>query len=178
MLSYAPVGYIDLSNVREISSLADGETAVISVALDRDPVTVRLRGGIGMVSLYCSDATEKIRISYFNQTYRAKQFTKGYSFMFYGKINRSRGASMTNPMCIKEGEGIIPVYKTVAGVSQTNLRDIAKKASAAKCRKLCPTVCGQGIRSALGNTQLETYISQYRARRSCEQKCVLSLSAL
>ena len=35
---------------------------------------------------------------------------------------------MTNPMCIKEGEGIIPVYKTVAGVSQTNLRDIAKKA--------------------------------------------------
>ena len=128
MLSYAPVGYIDLSNVREISSLADGETAVISVALDRDPVTVRLRGGIGMVSLYCSDATEKIRISYFNQTYRAKQFTKGYSFMFYGKINRSRGASMTNPMCIKEGEGIIPVYKTVAGVSQTNLRDIAKKA--------------------------------------------------
>ena len=54
MLSYAPVGYIDLSNVREISSLADGETAVISVALDRDPVTVRLRGGIGMVSLSVS----------------------------------------------------------------------------------------------------------------------------
>ncbi|MDO4567391.1 MAG: ATP-dependent DNA helicase RecG [Clostridia bacterium] len=124
-LEYAPRDYIDLTDIRHVADLRDGDAAAVRVTIDRPPQLLRTRRSMTMVSIRAHDDTGKLGINYFNQSYRANQFSAGERIVFYGRVSTKRGVSMANPMAIRGSEeGILPVYAVTAGISQGNMRDV------------------------------------------------------
>ena len=137
LLTYYPSGYLDYSACTPVAELTDGEFATVRVTLTSGPSWFSRRG-LTTITLYGRDeAGKRIALRFFNQPYRAKGLEPGQSFVASGRVHiGEKGApALINPQMAKELRGIVPVYATLKGLTQTNLRD--------------------GIRSALEGSRLE-----------------------
>ncbi len=137
LLTYYPSGYLDYSACTPVSELEDGAFATVQVTLTSGPSWFS-RKGLTTITLYGRDeAGKRIALRYFNQPYRAKGLEPGQTFIASGRVHiGEKGApALINPLLAKELRGIVPVYSTLKGLTQTNLRD--------------------GIRSALEGSGLE-----------------------
>lgn len=133
LLFFFPRRYEDRSNVIEI---ADAPT------YDGQKVSV-----IGKVCNIKTDQVKKycrvtimdgkghfLSIVWFHQTYIAKQFNRGESWLFYGKITHSDnyGTSINAPEFysrdLTQTEKPMPVYSKVKGMSEEYLKDCIRKA--------------------------------------------------
>lgn len=122
LLRFYPKEYLDYSHASEIRSLSDGERASICVTASADP-TVFYHKGKYIVSLRVSDQTGKATLRWMNQPYRANQFHTGDTFFANGLVSKKRGVVIYNPQINREDRGIVPVYASVKGLTQTVIRD-------------------------------------------------------
>ena len=137
LLSYYPSAYLDYSACTLVDDLEDGAFASVRVTLTSNPSWYS-RKGLTTISVYGRDEKGKrLILRYFNQPYRAKGLETGQTYIASGRVRiGEKGApALLNPMLAKELRGIIPVYATLKGLTQTNLRD--------------------GIRSALESAAIE-----------------------
>ncbi len=125
LLTYYPTSYLDYSACTTVSELEDGSFASVQVTLSSGPSWYS-RKGLTTVSVYGRDPSGKrVALRWFNQPYRTKSLSEGQTYIASGRVHiGEKGApALLNPSLAKELRGIVPVYATLKGLTQSNLRD-------------------------------------------------------
>ncbi len=126
LLTHYPRRYIDRTNEATIAGLDFGEEGVI-LARVKSCELRRLRGKRTMVIAYLSDATGRLRLTFFNQHWRERQLQPGMEVVVFGKVEDYKGSKqMSNPLVDMVGDQtgrIVPVYpqSEKSGVSTNEL---------------------------------------------------------
>jgi ATP-dependent DNA helicase RecG len=109
LLHYFPSRYTDISEIRYINSLKDGETVTILGNISDLKTKKGFKSKIPMGQATLSDLTGKINIIWFHQPYLAKMLKEGNSVRVTGKVSISNtyGLTLTNPEISKED--ILPI---------------------------------------------------------------------
>lgn len=122
LLRFYPKEYLDYTQISEIRNLHEGDRATVRVRVVSDPSVFYYKGK-EIVSVRVSDGTGRLTLRWLNQPYRLNQFHIGDTFFAYGTVNQKRGTVLYNPQINRAGGGIVPVYATVKGLTQTVIRD-------------------------------------------------------
>ena len=125
LLTYYPSSYLDYSTCVTVDELEDGAFASVQVKLTSGPSWYS-RKGLTTISAYGRDpAGKRLVLRYFNQPYRAKGLEAGQTYIASGRVHiGEKGVpALLNPILAKELRGIVPVYDTLKGLTQNNLRD-------------------------------------------------------
>ena len=125
LLTYYPSGYLDYSTCTPVAELEEGTFASVRVTLTSGPSWYS-RKGLTTVTVYGRDpAGKRLALRYFNQPYRAKGLAAGQTYIASGRVHMGeKGApALLNPLLATELKGIVPVYATLKGLTQSNLRD-------------------------------------------------------
>ena len=125
LLTYYPSSYLDYSACTPVSELEDGVFASVQVTLTSGPSWYS-RKGLTTVSVYGRDpAGKRVALRWFNQPYRSRGLEAGQVYIASGRVHiGDKGApALLNPSLAKELRGIVPVYATLKGLTQGNLRD-------------------------------------------------------
>ena len=122
LLHFYPREYLDYTQTTAIRNAADGDRVTLRVTVQADP-TVFYHKGKYIVSLRVADATGKATLRWMNQTYRMNQFHAGETLYANGLVSGKRGVVIYNPKINRIGGGIVPVYMTVKGLTQTVIHE-------------------------------------------------------
>ncbi|MBR4905555.1 MAG: ATP-dependent DNA helicase RecG [Clostridia bacterium] len=122
LLMFYPREYLDYSQIVPLRDVKDGERVSIRVTAQADPTVYYLKGKY-IVSLRVADASGKAVIRWMNQPYRVNQYHTGDVFFVNGIISKKRGTVLYNPQINHMGGGIVPVYESVKGLTQTLIRE-------------------------------------------------------
>lgn len=122
LIRFYPREYLDYSATVPIAELNDGDRVSVRVHVDYDPSIYYAKGKY-IVSLRVSDGTGRATIRWMNQSYRKNQFRAGDVFIANGIVSKKRGIVLYNPVINRGNDGIVPIYPTVKGLSQSILRD-------------------------------------------------------
>ena len=113
LLTHYPRRYIDRTNQASIAELVEGQEAMV-LATVRRCNTRRTRQGRSLIEIDLFDGSSYLRVTFFNQPWRAKQLPEGTQAVLFGKVERYRGRlQMTNPIVDLIGDRtgrIVPVY--------------------------------------------------------------------
>ncbi|HET9075527.1 MAG TPA: ATP-dependent DNA helicase RecG [Acidimicrobiales bacterium] len=113
LVTFYPRRYIDRTNQVSIADLVDGEQAMV-LATVRKVAARRTRQGRSLVEVDLFDGSSYLRVTFFNQAWRARQLHDGMQIIVFGKVERFRGRrQMTNPVVDLVGDRtgrIVPVY--------------------------------------------------------------------
>jgi ATP-dependent DNA helicase RecG len=135
LLFNIPRDVLDLSDVRTVPELVEGETAgVRGVVVDRDARSLPKNRTLVAVLLDCDG--HYLSGTWFNQPWRLKQFEPGATLLFSGKPKRRGGRwEISHPhVQVLEGDSedargeVLPRYSLTDGLSMSEMRTIARNA--------------------------------------------------
>jgi ATP-dependent DNA helicase RecG len=113
LLTFYPRRYVDRTRQAAIADLAVGEEATV-VAEVVHSTTQRTRRGQSMAQIDLTDGTGSLRLTFFNQGWRARQLQAGRTVVVFGRLETFRGrAQMANPLVDLIGDRtgrIVPIY--------------------------------------------------------------------
>ena len=129
LIKIYPRTFEDRRTVRTVSSLKNGDTALIeAVVMSSKAPSAAYRNKSPFV-LNVSDDTGKIEVVFFHSYYKSSSFAKGDKYAVFGKVTESGSGKlqMVHPELCKAGSkedvrGIIPVYPLIEGISQKEMR--------------------------------------------------------
>ena len=128
LLRTYPRRYIDRTREATIAELREGEEGMVLGRVERVEKR-RLKGNRSMVNLMVSDGTGRLRVTFFNQPWRAGQLAEGATVVLFGRVESFRGSlQMTSPIVDLIGDQtgrIVPVYPQ-SEKARLNSADIAR----------------------------------------------------
>ncbi|MCC6323741.1 ATP-dependent DNA helicase RecG [Candidatus Nomurabacteria bacterium] len=109
LLYFFPTRYTDISDIRHINTLQDGENVTVLGEISNLKTKKSFKSKIPMGEATITDITGKIHIIWFHQPYLAKMLKEGSLVKVTGKvsINSTYGLTLTNPEISKED--ILPI---------------------------------------------------------------------
>ena len=129
LITYFPRTYEDRSKPKKISTLVDGEEALIEVMATSNMSEVRIGKNRTILKLIVRDETAACIITWFNQSYLKGKFKLGQRYKFYGKVQVKYGkVEMINPVYdieenTKNTGKIIPIYPLTYTLKQSAIRN-------------------------------------------------------
>ncbi len=192
LLQHLPREYEDLRNIKCISSLSDGEKALVAAKV----LLITKGKGYGRkrtLRLLVEDKTGRMEVLFFMGGYMEHAFIQGNEYFFYGKVKKDSGrVTMFHPTFNSPGDvqetGILPVYPLTKGITQKELRKHIRTAlhvmpddnetlpaSIIQKKRLC------GLKYALSNTHFpedETKFKEARYRLVYEELFDLQIALL
>jgi len=123
-LYYFPKKFKNHSKIKNICNLIDSKPGTVRVKVKKI-LSKRSKGGKRYLVIECFDSTGKIEMVFFNSNYIYKKIKEGNIYLFYGKTtSKYTKTQMVNPEFVnpKELGRILPVYKTMQGLSQKDFR--------------------------------------------------------
>lgn len=128
-----PREYEDRTRIRRIGEVEDGDTALIRARLLRVKKGRYIRGRRTATTLLVRDDTGSMEVVFFNAAYIEKSLKVDEDYWFFGKVTKKNtGTAMFHPSFGLDngdgGEGILPVYPLVSGVSQKDRRRLSEAA--------------------------------------------------
>lgn len=113
LLMHYPRRYVDRTRQEDIGSLAIGDEALV-LGTVQNTATRRTKNRRAMVEVDITDGSGRLRCTFFNQPWRAKQLKEGTEAAFFGKVDVYRGKrQMTNPVVDLIGDRtgrVVPLY--------------------------------------------------------------------
>ncbi len=109
LLYYFPTRYTDISEVRHINTLSNGETVTILGTISKLKTKKGFKSKIPMGQAVLTDLTGTINIIWFHQPYLAKMLKESSTVRVTGKIseNKTYGLTLTNPEI--KPEDVLPI---------------------------------------------------------------------
>ena len=115
LITHYPRRYIDRTRQADVAGMRMGEESLVLARVD-SVRTRRTRQGRALVELDVDDGTGSLRVTFFNQAWRARQLPVGTEALFFGKLDSYRGKrQFTNPVVDLVGNRtgrIVPIYPT------------------------------------------------------------------
>ncbi|HEX3425539.1 MAG TPA: OB-fold nucleic acid binding domain-containing protein, partial [Acidimicrobiales bacterium] len=113
LLTHYPRRYIDRTAQAPIANIVEGDEATV-VARVKKVTSRRTRNGRSLVEIDVFDGSSYLKITFFNQPWRAKQLLTGTEVVVFGKMERYKGTRrMANPVVDLVGDRtgrIVPMY--------------------------------------------------------------------
>ena len=113
LLMTYPRRWVDRTNQQRVADATLGEEVLLVVEV-RGVEERQMRNRRKMVNVRVGDGTGTLRITFFNQPWRARQLTVGLVVAIHGKVEDYRGSlQMTNPVVDLIGDRtgrIVPIY--------------------------------------------------------------------
>lgn len=131
LLAFAPRDYRDYSRAALAAKAAHGRDAAFSLVILAPPRLARIRGGLNILSAPAEDETGKLTLTWYNQPFRKDSLLEGQRVVACGRVDRGRGAKLINPALFPALPGILPLYPLTRGLSQKQMRDMARGALSA-----------------------------------------------
>lgn len=131
LLYFTPREHYDLREAKKIEELEHGEYAIIKIEeIAKPSVSYPLINGrrTPLISVYVSDGSGRIRLSWFNQPYirnNIPDFAHGFA---HGRVDMTHGKVMVNAAFCPEPPGMLPVYPLTKGIGQVSMRSCLKSA--------------------------------------------------
>ena len=129
LIDYFPRDYQDYSSTQLINELQPGPVT-IKVRLSKVSGGYR-RGGMHITNATAGDETGKVKVTWFNQPYRAKAIKPDVEYFISGELKFSYGTyQLVNPSLEAAGDmpantaRILPIYKERKGLKSRILRNI------------------------------------------------------
>ena len=127
LVMFLPKEYRDLSRPVPLAELRAGETAAVRVRVAGEAAQRRARRLV-ITKVYVTDGTETIPVLWYNQPWLQKQLTPGRELLLYGKAEHRQGyISLVSP-AIEQGDGLIPIYRSIPGIPAKALRQSVEAA--------------------------------------------------
>lgn len=99
LVTHYPRRYLDRTNQVDVVRLAEGSEAMVLGKIRKVSSPRRSRQGRWIVDADLFDGTGYLRLTFFNQRWRAQQLREGVDTVVFGKVERFKGrAQMTNPL--------------------------------------------------------------------------------
>ncbi len=129
LLNHTPRRYKDFSRLIKLGNVKPGE---LSAQVKVTNVSSRyLRRGLHITQAVLEDNSGKIKAVWFNQPYRAKQFSENQEYFVSGNLEfKNQSYSMVNPSLEKVSDfpkntaRIVPIYKETKGLKSHTIRKI------------------------------------------------------
>ena len=132
LITHYPRRYIDRSRQADVVGMAVGEESLVLARVE-SVKSRRTRNGRALVELEVDDGTGTLRVTFFNQAWRAKQLPVGTEALFFGKLDTYRGKrQFTNPVVDLVGNRtgrIVPIYPTGGNTGNGSVRHCAGPAN-------------------------------------------------
>ncbi|MBQ3551955.1 MAG: ATP-dependent DNA helicase RecG [Clostridia bacterium] len=125
-LLYEPADYIGLYGEMCISELIDTCEAFLRVIII-EPLKRTFFNGKAMVYATACDDTGRVKVCWFNQPYRFDQLKEGMEVWLKGRYDAQK-KRIINPTVMHEYSGIQPIYSTIKGISQRDIKNIVRTA--------------------------------------------------
>ena len=126
-LYFLPRDYENFQNTVKICDLRPGKVMVRGRISDLETTATRRRG-LSITSGTISDETGSLRVVWFNQPYRAKQFDGNRDYYFTGTYDLKNGRyQLTSPSATlakdadTTGSDLNPIYRAVSGIPSVKL---------------------------------------------------------
>lgn len=159
LLTFYPRRYEDRTVLYPIASAPIGVEVCVKACVTKPPTLSRIPGGRQMVRCVIADDTAAIDLTFFNRPYVRSQLHLGQSYIFFGKLDLSRGRrTMVNPQlepadAPKLFGSLTPCYPLSAGLHNHQLALWAQMAvDALACPALetlpADVLAGQGLMPA------------------------------
>lgn len=98
LITLYPRRYIDRTRRAELSDLAIGEEAAVFATV-QSVKSRRTQNGKSLTEVVATDGERTLRVSFFNQPWRANQLSQGVQAVFFAKVTDFRGQpQMANPV--------------------------------------------------------------------------------
>ena len=127
LLFYFPRTYTDLSDVKSLEDIFDGETAAVRGHIISEVKTKRAgQGGrLTITKFVVRSGSVEMSVTLFNQKFLADKLDRGCEYLFYGKIVKTGiFYEMKSPRIEPVEEGVIqPVYSISEGIPQKMIRN-------------------------------------------------------
>ena len=109
LLYHFPVRYTDMSDLRHINSIEDGDNVTLMGKISNLQIKKSFQSKTNMSTATLSDITGSIKLVWFHQPYLARMIKEGSIVKVTGKVARHEtyGLNMTNPEVDKDA--IIPI---------------------------------------------------------------------
>ncbi|MHB1987158.1 MAG: ATP-dependent DNA helicase RecG [Acidimicrobiales bacterium] len=124
LLTHYPRRIVDRTNESQIEALREGEEAVVTATVLKSSAR-RLRNGRSMAEIVVGDGSGTLTCTFFNQAWRAKQFSPESIVTVFGKLSLYRGkAQMANPVVDLVGDQtgrLVPIYGQSAKAAVSSL---------------------------------------------------------
>jgi ATP-dependent DNA helicase RecG len=128
LLTHYPRRWVDRTNQATIASVREGDEAVITATVSHTS-SRRMRNGRSSSEIVLKDGTGYIECTFFNQPWRAKQFSVGQEVTVFGKVGSYRGSlKLANPLIDLVGDQtgrIVAIYRQ-SGKADVSSIDIAR----------------------------------------------------
>ena len=127
LVMFLPKEYRDLTATVPLAGLQPGDTAAVRVRVAGEP-TERRAKRLLITKVYVTDDTDTVQVVWYNQPWLKKQLFPGRELLLYGKVEHKQGyVSLVSPT-IEQGEGLVPVYRSIAGIPPKALRQSVEAA--------------------------------------------------
>lgn len=133
LLFYYPRDYEDRRDLKKISSLQDGDLALV-----KGKLILIVKGKVRFprkqtLKLLVQDETGAMEVVFFHAGYLEKTLKKDEEYLFYGKVSDNMGRiQMLHPDMTKcedsSEQGILPVYPLTGGITQSEMRKWQREA--------------------------------------------------
>lgn len=133
MLEHYPVSYEDRSILTPLDEVKEGAAFYVTGVVTKVIKNFAYGRQGKMLRLLIADDAGELEVTFFNAKYYVNSFSEGVQYNFYGKVVRGRsGLQMVHPEFEKSGpvfeSAILPIYSTTKGITQKDLRKIARAA--------------------------------------------------
>ena len=127
LVMFLPKEYRDLSHPVALCDLKPGDTAAVRVRVAGEAAQRRARR-LTITKVYVTDGTEALPVIWYNQPWLQKQLTPDRELLLYGRAEMKSGCVTLVSPVIEQGEGLIPVYRSIPGIPAKALRQSVEAA--------------------------------------------------
>ncbi|MDO4572044.1 MAG: ATP-dependent DNA helicase RecG, partial [Clostridia bacterium] len=122
LLAYLPREYLDFSHTTAAGALADGTFCAVFLEILSEPAIFSFHGTTVVSARARTEDGAELSLKWFNQPYRRAQVRRGARLCAAGRVSMKKGLSLVNPSLSDKLPGILPVYASMRGLSQSTLR--------------------------------------------------------
>lgn len=130
LLFYFPRSYVDLTDLKTLEYVNDGETVAVKGVISSDVKSHFVGDGRKMTVSQFTVTSGKIKmtVTLFNRKFFSDKLVKDFEYIFYGKIIKvGQRYEMKSPLIEPLEESLLqPVYRVSENVSQKMIRNIIK----------------------------------------------------
>lgn len=125
LLLHLPTRYLDFSQRKNIVDLQVNQSVTLHAKIESIK-NIHTKTGKNMQHLVVTDATGRLNIYFFNQSYLLKIFKPNFSYSFAGKVSLFIGKiCLISPIFDPAAAGrILPIYSLTSGLSSNFFRTI------------------------------------------------------
>lgn len=156
LLAFFPRTYEDRTKLTDIAHLQVDEPACFRAIVCSSPTTAHIRKGLDITKVMVADHSAKLKLTFFNQPYRADSLKYGEEYYFYGAVSGDFiGYQMNTPVVERiDSPGVLtrrimPIYPLTAGITNTVIAKAVRQALDS-CLSEMPEILPEQVRKENG----------------------------